>query len=90
MQNLRGAFYKFDDDHNGLLTRKNFRRMMDSFMCNLSDAEFERFCQKLGIDKQSKISYRDFLDAFEVRDTTDGHKWLNSDHRYVLLLTFMG
>jgi hypothetical protein len=83
-QNLRAAFYKFDDDHNGIVTKKNFRRMMDSFMCNLSDEEFERFCRILGIEKKTRISYKDFLDAFEVRDTADGHKWLNSVHKYAL------
>ncbi|KAK6168917.1 hypothetical protein SNE40_020073 [Patella caerulea] len=79
---LRSAFYKFDDDHNGILTKKNFRRMLDSFMIITSDEEFEKLCQRLGIDKQSKISYQEFLDCFEIRDTQDGHKWLTSVHRY--------
>ncbi len=80
-QDLRGAFYKFDDDHNGILTKKNFRRMMDSFMFVLSDEEFENLCNILGITKKSQITYQDFLEAFEVRDTAEGHKWLNSTHR---------
>ncbi|XP_023929939.1 EF-hand calcium-binding domain-containing protein 6 [Lingula anatina] len=79
---LRGAFYKFDDDHNGLLTKANFRRLLDAFMFIMPDKEFERLCQRLGFTKQTKLSYRDFLDAFEIRDTPEGHKWLNSDHRF--------
>lgn len=45
-QDLRGAFYKFDADHKGYLTKQNFRRMLDSFMCIMSDEEFELLCQK--------------------------------------------
>ena len=80
-QNLRGAFYKFDDDHNGVLTKSNFRRMLDMFMCYLTDDEFEKLCQRLGIDRSSRLSYLDFLKKFEIRDAPDSHKWLNSDHR---------
>lgn len=83
LQGLRGAFYKFDDDHNGIVTKGNFRRMLDSLMIPLNDTEFEKLCATLGVDKKSRISYRDFLEAFEVRDTKEGHKWLDSCHRYV-------
>jgi hypothetical protein len=48
LQNLRAAFYKFDDDHNGLINKENFRRILDSFMCIMSDNEFEILCKKLG------------------------------------------
>ena len=68
-QHLRGAFYKFDDDHNGLLTKSNFRRMLDAFMCPMSDEEFNKLCQTLGVTKGSKISYKDFLDRFERFET---------------------
>jgi Ca2+-binding EF-hand superfamily protein len=81
MQNLRGAFYKFDDDHNGLVTKKNFRRMLNSFMIIMTDDEFEKLCQKLGVDKSSKIGYLDFLNAFETRETVDGHKLWKSSHK---------
>ena len=30
---------------------------------------------------RSRISYNDFLEKFEVRETEEGHKWLRSDHR---------
>ncbi|XP_070189620.1 EF-hand calcium-binding domain-containing protein 6-like [Littorina saxatilis] len=80
--NLRGAFYKFDDNHSGCLTKKNFRRMLDSFMIVMSDEEYEKMCERHGITKSTRISYREFLERFEVRDTAEGHKWLNSVHRY--------
>ncbi|OWF48504.1 EF-hand calcium-binding domain-containing protein 6 [Mizuhopecten yessoensis] len=80
--NLRAAFYKFDDDHNGILTKSNFRRLLDSFMCIMSDNEYEVLCKRMGIDTKSRITYEDFLRRFEIRDTAEGHKWLNSVHRY--------
>ncbi len=33
---------------------------------------------------RSHISYSDFLETFEVRETEEGHKWLKSTHRYSL------
>ena len=80
-QNLRGAFYKFDEHHTGQLNKESFRRLLDSFMCVMSDEQFEAFCTKHGIDKKSRISYPEFLDRFEVRDLPEGHKWLKSVHK---------
>lgn len=80
-QNLRGAFYKFDDLHQGRLNKSSFRRMLDAFMINMNDEEYEKLCLKLGIVKGCRISYLEFLDRFEQRDTAEGHKWLNSVHR---------
>ncbi|KAL8588470.1 hypothetical protein ACOMHN_054049 [Nucella lapillus] len=80
--NLRGAFYKFDDNHSGCLTKANFRRMLDSFMFVMPDAEYEKLCERHGITRSTRISYREFLDRFEVTDTAEGHKWLNSVHRF--------
>lgn len=89
LQGLRGAFYKFDDDHNGLVTKKNFRRMLNAFMIIMTDSEFEKLCSKLGVNKSSRIGYLDFLNAFEVKDTEEGHKWLNSCHKWVEFIVFM-
>ncbi|XP_052809717.1 EF-hand calcium-binding domain-containing protein 6-like isoform X2 [Mya arenaria] len=80
--NLRGAFYKFDDNHTGQLTKESFRRLLDSFMCFMTDEQFEEFCKRHGIMKKTRITYSEFLDRFEVRDSVDGHKWLNSVHRF--------
>ncbi|XP_046566155.1 EF-hand calcium-binding domain-containing protein 6-like [Haliotis rubra] len=79
---LRGAFYKFDDNHTGSLRKNNFRRMLDAFMLVMTDEEFEKLCSRMGISKDSRITYQEFLDRFEVRDTIDGHQWLNSVHMY--------
>ncbi|CAH1799481.1 unnamed protein product [Owenia fusiformis] len=79
---LRGAFYKFDDTHQGCLTRANFRRLLDSFMFIISDEEFKKLAEKFGFVKGVRVGYQEFLDKFEVRDTPEGHPWLTSCHRY--------
>ena len=50
-------------------------------MCIMSDEQFEEFCKKHGITKNSRVSYSEFLERFEVRDTVEGHKWLKSVHK---------
>ncbi|XP_033107844.1 EF-hand calcium-binding domain-containing protein 6-like isoform X2 [Anneissia japonica] len=80
--NLRDAFYKLDDDHDGQIGRDDFRRVMDSMMFVISDQEFIALMSRLGISRRTKLNYRQFLDKFEVVDTDEGHKWLDSDHRY--------
>ncbi|KAH3735163.1 hypothetical protein DPMN_041624, partial [Dreissena polymorpha] len=80
--NLRSAFYKFDEKHTGQLTKDSFRRLLDSFMCIMTDEQFEELCNKHGITKHTRITYPDFLDRFEIRDKPEGHKWLNSVHRF--------
>ena len=82
LQDLRGAFYKFDDDHKGHLTKSAFRRMLDAFMIRMNNEEFEKLCSQLGVTKKSKISYSDFLEKFETKEPIEGHKWLISDHRW--------
>jgi Ca2+-binding EF-hand superfamily protein len=81
-EDLREAFYKFDDDHNGILTKRNFRCMLDTFMLIMTDEEFEKFCQQMGINNTSRITYEDFLNVFQLRETKNGHTWLTSVHRY--------
>lgn len=81
-EDLRGAFYKFDDRHKGTLNKASFRRMLDTFMCFMNDEEFDKLCQRLGLEYNTRLSYPQFLEKFEVKDTEEGHKWLNSVHRY--------
>ena len=63
--------------------------MLDSFMCGHTEQEFEALCTKLGLTNKSRISYKDFLKKFEILDTTEGHKWLCSDHRFVTITLFV-
>ena len=83
MQDLRAAFQKIDYDRNGLITRPEFRRILDSFMFLLSDEEFDKLMLNLGIQKGAKLNYREFLKRFEhVETVEEGHPWLYSTHRY--------
>ncbi|XP_071791136.1 EF-hand calcium-binding domain-containing protein 6-like [Asterias amurensis] len=79
---LRTTFYKLDDNHDGLVEQEDFRRLMDTLMFTISDEEFKKLMSKLGINKRTKLSYRDFLDRFQVVDAPGSHKWLDSDHRF--------
>ncbi|XP_006816237.1 EF-hand calcium-binding domain-containing protein 6-like [Saccoglossus kowalevskii] len=79
---LRQAFYKLDDDHNGLVRREDFRHLLDSFMFHMTDEEFNKLMGSLGIGKRTKLSYKDFLAKFQLTDNAEGHPWLNSTHRY--------
>lgn len=84
MQDLRSAFQKIDYDRNGLITRPEFRRILDSFMFLLSDEEFDKLMLNLGIQKGAKLNYREFLKRFEhVETVEEGHPWLYSTHRYM-------
>ena len=47
--------------------------MLDAFMIRMSNEEFNKLCERLGVDSKTKLSYKDFLDKFEVRDSADGH-----------------
>nr|XP_039259918.1 EF-hand calcium-binding domain-containing protein 6-like [Styela clava] len=79
---VRSAFYKVDDDHDGILTMTEFRRLLDSFMFIITDETFADLLRMLGLNRRSRLSYHDFLDKFEVVDKEEGHPWLNSQHRW--------
>ncbi|XP_072165535.1 EF-hand calcium-binding domain-containing protein 6-like isoform X2 [Diadema setosum] len=79
---LRSAFYKMDDDHDGAVRRQDFQRLIDKLMFITTDEEFNKLMSELGITKNTRLNYQEFLDLFEVRDSEEGHKWLNSDHRW--------
>lgn len=75
------AFQKIDCDKNGLITRREFRRILDSMMFILSDEEFEKLMNRLKMKKGDKLNYRDFLRRFEhVEKIEEGHPWLYSNH----------
>ncbi|KAK3701543.1 hypothetical protein QZH41_020531 [Actinostola sp. cb2023] len=78
---LRVAFQKIDFDRNGLITRQEFRRILDSLMFMLSDEEFEKLMKRFDMKKGDKLNYREFLKRFEhVEKIEEGHPWLYSNH----------
>ncbi|XP_063969764.1 EF-hand calcium-binding domain-containing protein 6-like isoform X1 [Lytechinus pictus] len=79
---LRSTFYKLDDDHDGIVRRQDFQRLVDQLMFISTEDEFIKLMSALGISKKTRLNYQEFLDLFEVRDSPEGHKWLDSDHRW--------
>ncbi|EDV26886.1 uncharacterized protein TRIADDRAFT_54259 [Trichoplax adhaerens] len=81
-QGLREAFYKIDDDHNGAITKSEFRRLLDSMMFVLSDSEFDKLVQKIDFGHRNTLSYQDFLKRFQSIENVEAHPWLFSTHRF--------
>lgn len=71
-----------DDDHDGFIKQRNFRHLFDHMMLIIDNDEFTKIMDVLDIGKKTKLSYLQFLDKFEETDTEEGHKWLDSEHRW--------
>ena len=76
LQGLREAFYKFDENHDGTITRGEFRRALKLFMITLEDHEFDRLMKRLEFSDGEIMNYREFLKRFEHEENIDGHLWL--------------
>lgn len=79
---VRQAFYKIDDNHDGILNMDKFRRLLDSFMFIITDETFAELLKMFGLTKKSVLTYNEFCRRFEVIDSSEGHPWLNSCHRF--------
>ena len=86
IKDLRSTFYKLDDDHDGIVRRQDFQRLVDQLMFISTEEEFNKLMAALSISKKTRLNYQEFLDLFEVRDSAEGHKWLDSDHRWVVII----
>ncbi|XP_028408457.1 EF-hand calcium-binding domain-containing protein 6-like isoform X2 [Dendronephthya gigantea] len=73
---LREAFYKFDDNHDGQVTRGEFRRVLKLFMITMTDSEFDRLLNKIQFGPDETLNYRDFLKRFEKAEKVESHGWL--------------
>jgi len=76
-QTIREAFVRLDWDHDGLITRGEFRRIIDQFMIPLSKQNFDAVMRYLGIPPGRMINFNLFVDIFErTDDLKTGHPWL--------------
>lgn len=76
-QTVRAAFYRLDWDHDGMITRNEFRRIIDQFMIPLSKKNFDVVMRYLGIPPGKMINFNHFVDLFERTDDLEtGHPWL--------------
>ena len=66
----------------GKITKSELRKVLNTFKFTISDEQFKQLVSALSPEGNS-ISYHKFLHLFEAKDDMkEGHKWLNSVHRY--------
>lgn len=77
---VKQAFLVFDDNKDGRITKRDFRRVLESFCFRMSQQQFHELMAKIDPYNKGYVSYLDFLDRFEQRETEGAHPWLISDH----------
>ncbi|XP_075712106.1 EF-hand calcium-binding domain-containing protein 6 isoform X2 [Rhinoderma darwinii] len=75
------AFYKIDSNRDGLITMHDFRRLLESFMFIITQKEYERLLNLLGLNLMSTLNYTEFLDLLRRQEKEDCPPWLNSFYR---------
>ncbi|XP_066264763.1 EF-hand calcium-binding domain-containing protein 6-like isoform X1 [Branchiostoma lanceolatum] len=79
---IKQAFLVFDDDRDGKVSRKELRKIIESFTFRMSDEQFKELMIILDPLHEGFISYKKFLDLFEPQEKVEAHKWLFSTHKY--------
>lgn len=77
---IKQAFLVFDDNKDGRVTKRDFRRILESFCFRMSQQQFHELMAKVDPYNKGYVSYLDFLDRFEQRETEGAHPWLMSNH----------
>lgn len=77
---VKQAFLVFDDNKDGRVTKRDFRRVLESFCFRMSHQQFHELMAKIDPYNKGYVSYLDFLDRFEQRETEGAHPWLMSGH----------
>ncbi|KAM4675746.1 EF-hand calcium-binding domain-containing protein 6 [Discoglossus pictus] len=75
---LKQAFLVLDEGRNGRISRRELRRIVDCMMFRLTDEQFKELMIILDPEHTGFISYHQFLDLFEERESVTGHKWLSN------------
>ncbi|CAH2278349.1 EF-hand calcium-binding domain-containing 6 [Pelobates cultripes] len=75
---LKDAFLMLDQERKGKISRKELRRIVDSMICRITDEQFKELMIILDSEHTGFISYHQFLDLFEEKESVTGHKWLNN------------
>ncbi|PIK51188.1 putative EF-hand calcium-binding domain-containing protein 6 [Apostichopus japonicus] len=79
---FKQAFLTFDENRDGKVTRKELKKILEKFTIRLSPYQFQGLVEHLDPENNNSIDYHTFLDTFEPRETREGHKWLDSEHRF--------
>ncbi|OCT86063.1 EF-hand calcium-binding domain-containing protein 6 [Xenopus laevis] len=75
---LKQAFLVLDEGRKGKISRKELRRIVDCMMFRVTDAQFKELMIILDPQHTGFISYHQFLDLFEEKESVSGHKWLHN------------
>ncbi|XP_031753958.1 EF-hand calcium-binding domain-containing protein 6 [Xenopus tropicalis] len=75
---LKQAFLVLDEGRKGRISRKELRRIVDCMMFRVTDAQFKELMIILDPQHTGFISYLQFLDLFEDKESVSGHKWLHN------------
>ncbi|KAM4748693.1 EF-hand calcium-binding domain-containing protein 6 [Rhinophrynus dorsalis] len=75
---LKQAFLVLDEEREGRVSRKELRRIVDCMMFRVTDEQFKELMIILDPEHTGFISYHQFLDLFEEKESISGHKWLNN------------
>ncbi|XP_040201756.1 EF-hand calcium-binding domain-containing protein 6 [Rana temporaria] len=75
---LKQAFLILDEGRKGKVSRKELRRLVDCMMFRITDEQFKQLMIILDPEHTGFISYHQFLDLFEEKESVTGHKWLNN------------
>ncbi|XP_066446468.1 EF-hand calcium-binding domain-containing protein 6 isoform X2 [Eleutherodactylus coqui] len=78
---LKQAFLVLDEGRNGRVSRKELRRIVDCMMFRITDEQFKELMIILDPEHTGFISYHQFLDLFEEKESVTGHKWLNNTRK---------
>ncbi|KAI8489383.1 EF-hand calcium-binding domain-containing protein 6 [Branchiostoma belcheri] len=79
---IKQAFLVFDDDRDGKVSRKELRKIIESFTFRMTDEQFKELMIILDPLHEGFISYKKFLDLFEPQEKVEAHKWLFSTHKF--------
>jgi len=67
---VRDVFRRFDNDHDGVLTQPEFKRMLEKFGFHLAEHEVNMVMKHFDSRKDGQVSYNEFCDAILDEDYT--------------------
>uniref|UniRef100_A0A7M5V2B7 EF-hand domain-containing protein n=2 Tax=Clytia hemisphaerica TaxID=252671 RepID=A0A7M5V2B7_9CNID len=77
---LKTSFLKLDESRIGYIGWKEFRRVLSKLSITITEDQFTKLMKIIDPNKTGRVSYHQFLNLFEERETLDGHPWLKGSH----------
>ncbi|XP_029453350.1 EF-hand calcium-binding domain-containing protein 6 [Rhinatrema bivittatum] len=87
MDKLRGfkdsysLFHKMDSNSDGFVTMYDLQRTVESFKFIITQKEYLRLLEMLGLKMNSTLNYMEFIDLLQMQEPKEAHPWLNSSFR---------